>query len=131
MVSGDTTGLGISGAETPPALKAIAAAPYALSSPRDCATLAREIDEIDALLGPDVDALAADPKGGLDRAANQAIGSAVRGAIPYRWVLRWMTQAGKMDRELRQAVLAGTARRGYLKGVRQGIGCPPPASTGP
>ena len=55
----------------------------------------------------------------------------MRGAIPYRWVLRWMIQAGRLDRELRQAVLAGTARRGFLKGVQRGLGCssPPKAAS--
>jgi hypothetical protein len=126
MVRGEESGLGISGGETPPQLKAVAAAPYAAPAPADCAAIDREIGGLDALLGPDVDVLA-DPKAraGLDDQAGQALGSAVRGAIPYRWVLRWMTGAGRLDRELRQAVLAGTARRGFLKGMRLSASCPP------
>lgn len=121
MVSGDGGGLGISGPKTPAALQALVAAPYALPSPPDCAILAREIADLDQILGPDVDAVAAsrDPTG-------EAFGSAARGVIPYRWVMRLMTQAGRRDRELRLAVLAGTARRGYLKGLRLGLSCQPP-----
>jgi hypothetical protein len=137
MVSGGESGLGISGADTPPALKLAAAAPYAVPPAADCATLAREIASLDELLGPDVDIIA-DPKAGTgleDRAGN-ALGSALRGAIPYRWALRWMTQAGDRDRRLRQAVMAGAARRGFLKGMRLVMACPmeappPPALTGP
>lgn len=126
MVRGGESGLGISGAVTPPELKAVALAPYALPSPPDCSAMAREILQLDDLLGPDVDVLAAveTRSGAMGRAADRAITGAVRGAIPYRWVLRWMTQAGKLDRELRLAILAATARRGYLKGVRLGLACP-------
>lgn len=123
VVSGDSSGLGISGAETPAALKAIAAAPYALPVPLACEAIAREVQDLDDLLGPDVDVLA--EKQGLDHAAGQALGSAVRGAIPYRWVLRMITQAGRLDRELRQAVMAGAARRGFLKGMAQAMACQP------
>jgi hypothetical protein len=125
MVSGQESGLGISGAETPPALKIVAAAPYAVPPAVDCAALAREIASLDALLGPDVDILA-DPKAGagLDDRAGHAFGSALRGAIPYRWVLRWITQAGDLDKQLRQAVIAGAARRGFLKGMRLAMACP-------
>jgi hypothetical protein len=125
MVAGGESGLGISGAETPPALKIVTAAPYALPSEVDCASLAREIAGLDALLGPDVD-IVADPKAGtgLDDRAGQAFGSALRGAIPYRWALRWLTQAGDLDKQLRQAVMAGAARRGFLKGMRLAMACP-------
>lgn len=126
MVSGDSGGLGISGAKTPAALQAIVMEPYALSSPADCQAMAREITDLDGLLGPDVDILA---KSGGD--GGRALGSALRGAIPYRWAMRLMTGAGRDDRRLRQAILAGTARRSFLKGVRRGQGCadtvPPPA----
>lgn len=120
MVSGDADGLGISGPNTPAALQALVAEPYALTSPPDCAAMALEIAKIDQILGPDVDA----PPEIRDRAGD-AFGSAVRGVIPYRWVMRLMTQAGRRDRELRLAVLAGTARRSFLKGIRQAMACQP------
>lgn len=125
MVSGDSGGLGISGPTTPAALRAIVAAPYALPSPPDCAAMGREITDLDALLGPDVDVLA-DPKAGagLDDWAARAVGSAVRGAIPYRWALRWITRASDRDKQLRLAILAGSARRGFLKGVSRTLPCP-------
>lgn len=120
MVSGEG-GLALSGPDTPAALTALLAAPYALPSPPDCAVMAREVADLDRILGPDVDAIAA-----ARNDTGQAFGSAMRSIIPYRWVMRLATQAGRRDRDLRLAVLAGTARRGYLKGVRQGLACPPP-----
>lgn len=120
MVSGEG-GLGISGQNTPAALQALVAAPYAVPSPPDCAAMAREIADLDAILGPDVDAVAA-----ARNDTGQALGAAMRSVIPYRWVMRLATQAGRRDRELRLAVLAGTARRGYLKGLRLGLACEPP-----
>lgn len=119
MVSGGG-GLGITGQKTPAGLQALVAAPYALASPSDCAAMAREIAELDSTLGPDVDAVAA-----ARNDTGQAFGAAARSVIPYRWVMRLATQAGRRDRELRLAVLAGTARRGYLKGLRLGLGCQP------
>jgi hypothetical protein len=118
----DDTGLGLAGAETPQALKTIARAPYKISEPPDCAGMAREIADLDRLLGADLDTPAPDDR--RDMAGRLAMG-VVRGAIPYRWAVRWMTQAGRKDRELQRAILAGVARRGYLKGLRRGIGCTP------
>ncbi|MGZ6017879.1 MAG: hypothetical protein ACXWKO_04350, partial [Phenylobacterium sp.] len=132
MVSGEESGLGITGADTPPALKIVAAKPYAVPPAVDCAALDREIASLDALLGPDVDILA-DPKAGagLEDRAGHAFGSALRGAIPYRWALRWLTQAGDMDKQLRQAVIAGAARRGFLTGMRLAMVCPAPVPPPP
>lgn len=115
-------GLGLTGAETPEALKAIATAPYRLEEPPECATIARGIADLDRLLGPDLDAPADDDR---RAAAERLVMGVVRGAIPYRWAVRWLTQAGRKDRELQRAILAGVARRGYLKGVRRGLACPP------
>lgn len=120
MVAGEG-GLGISGQNTPAALQGIVAAPYALPSPLDCVAMARDIAALDEILGPDVDAVAASRN-----ATGDAFGSAMRGVMPYRWVMRLMTGAGRRDRDLRLAVLAGTARRAYLKGLRQGLSCQPP-----
>lgn len=117
--------LGLSGPTMPTTLRAITSAPYGLVAPPDCNALAREVAEIDRLLGPDVDIPAASDR---DKMIERAFGSAMRGAIPYRWAVRWMTGAGRKDREMRNAILAATARRGYLKGVRLGLACPPPAA---
>jgi hypothetical protein len=121
MATGDT-GLGLAGAVTPAALKALALTPYLMTDPPDCTALGREINALDGLLGPDLDTPAPDDK--MAAAQRMAMG-VVRGAIPYRWAVRWLTQAGRKDRELQRAILGGVARRGYLKGVRHMLNCPP------
>lgn len=117
-------GLGVIGAETPSALKTIAKEPYALALPPDCAAILEEIAQLDQILGPDVDVPPPKNEGtAIGRAAQHAVGGAVRGAVPYRWVLRWATRADRLDREQAAAMLAGAARRGFLKGIRRGLGC--------
>jgi hypothetical protein len=100
----------------------VAQAPYAPPEPRSCQEVARQLAELDAILGPDVDALA---NGDEDMVGEWAKG-AIRGLVPYRGVVRFLTGASKKERALAAAVLAGTARRGYLKAVRESLGCPAP-----
>ncbi|MDD3837339.1 MAG: hypothetical protein PHG43_05835 [Phenylobacterium sp.] len=119
--------LGLVGPQTPVLLRDIAQAPYAAPDPRTCETIARELAGLDAVLGPDVDVADAD---GEDQIGEWARG-AVRGLVPYRGVVRFLTGAGRRERELAQAVLAGTARRGYLKGLRESLACPFPAPARP
>jgi hypothetical protein len=107
---------------TPDALKALALTPYTISDPPDCAAMAREIRALDVLLGPDLDTPELDDR---RAAAGRMAMGVVRGAIPYRWAVRWLTQAGRKDRELQRGILGGVARRGYLKGVRHMLSCPP------
>jgi hypothetical protein len=114
--------LGLIGPETPELLREVSARPYAVPEPRSCQEIERQIVELDGLLGPDVDSGSA---GGEDHIAAWARG-AVRGLVPYRSVVRFLTGAPGRERELASAVLAGAARRGYLKGVRETLPCPVP-----
>ena len=114
--------LGLTGGEIPPLLASITASPYRVANPSNCDEMAREVAELTKVLGPDVDidvSKVRDPK------VERAMIAALRGAIPYRWVVRWMTGAGRRDRELLIAVRAGTARRAYLKGLMHGSSCSP------
>jgi hypothetical protein len=114
--------LGVVGADTPDLLVEVRAAPYAPPKAVDCASIALEITALDVVLGPDVDA---------DEVKDDAVGGfvtdAVRGFIPYRGVMRFLAGASKRDKALARAVLAGTARRGFLKGISRTMGCAPPA----
>jgi len=53
---------------------------------------------------------------------------AIRGLadLPYRNVLRQLSGAAAADRTRAKAILAGMVRRGFLKGLSQGRGCPNP-----
>ena len=70
------------------------------------------------MLGPDAD----QPRKKRNAAAKW-VGGAVRGLIPHRDVIRFLTGAGKKDDALKQAAMAGWARRGYLKGLAKTLDC--------
>lgn len=112
--------LGLVGPETPQALRQVAAEPYARPIPTTCDEVERQIAELDALLGPDVDSGA----GGERNLVGDWAKGAVRDLVPYRSVLRFLTGAPGRERERAAAVLAGAVRRGYLKGVRATLPCP-------
>ena len=114
-----TFALGILPASTPEVLRQAASAPYVAPVGSDCAGIAHEIAALDAVLGPDADA---PRKGGAD--AGKVVGQAVKSLIPYRSVVRIVTGADRKQRERDQAAMAGWARRGYLKGLQAGQGCP-------
>jgi hypothetical protein len=100
--------------KTPQILARVEADPYGLSDPLDCTALSAEVDELEVVLGPDVDDKTASRKDGSD-----LVGDALRSALglPMRGMVRKVSGAEKRDRERARAVLAGIARRSFLKGV--------------
>lgn len=124
---GSESGLGLTGADVPRLLKDIKAAPYRAPDAPACLTVPYELTEIDDLLGPDIDGQAEHQEKSLTDRGIQA----ARGLVPYGGVVRFVTGANKKDQELREAVMAGYARRGYLRGVEFNLKCapdpPPPA----
>ena len=127
---GTEQGLGLTGADVPPLLAKVEADPYRAPAPPACKTIAEELLALNAILGPDVDAEAAAKKNGSDM-----VGGAIRGLVPYGGVVRFLTGARKKDRALMKAVMAGYARRGFLRGVEAGLTCaaptPPTPDAGP
>jgi len=111
--------------------------PYDLTGLDRCEDIAREVSQLDALLGADFDeppppkdTSTITQKGG--RMANNAAVGAVRGAarsiIPFRGLVRQMTGAEAHEKELDTAIQAGKVRRAYLKGVGMNKNCAPPAA---
>lgn len=119
--------LGFVRRRVPEALVRAATAPYAPSD-GDCAALATEIAVLDQILGPDVDQAPADGSGTTALVAS-ALGGVV--SLPYRGVVRQITGAARRDRIAEQAVLAGIARRGFLKGLSLARSCPAAAAPSP
>lgn len=96
-----------------------AAAPYV--EPPDCRTARLEHRRLEGALGRDLD----DPSAGSGAIEGLAAGLIREVAgLPFRGVVRRITGAEKADRELRQAVVAGVARRGYLRGWMAARECP-------
>lgn len=104
-------------------LKAAKKAPYSLAGMRSCANLSAAVRELDAVLGPDVDATDAKGEPLPGRLAEAGAKSAMGMLIPFRGLVREITGAAGTSREIAAMVQAGTARRGFLKGVGKQRGC--------
>lgn len=98
--------------------------PYDLTGLTRCPQIAAELGELNAVLGDDLDVAVA-KRGGVQagRAAQAALGS----FIPFRGLIREVSGANAQDRKIQAAIVAGSARRGFLKGVGQQRGCRYPA----
>lgn len=123
-------------AQIPPVLAAALKAPYAMPADASCATLAADVQALDAVLGADLDSAPTASNPSLVERGASATGSAVVGAvrdsaegvIPFRGWVRKLTGAERYAREVAAAITAGAVRRGYLKGLGQSAGCAAPAA---
>lgn len=98
--------------------------PYSLTGLGTCRRLAAEIGGLDGVLGDDIDMAQADGRRiSPGRVAQSVVGS----FIPFRGVIREISGANGHDRKLQTAILAGVARRSFLKGTGQAKGCRYPA----
>lgn len=122
--------------EIMPVLLAAVKAPYKIPADQGCEGLAAEVNALNLILGPDLDAPAAIGEVGLleqgqsevGKAAIGALRGAAEGVIPFRSWIRRLSGAERHSRDLAAAVAAGIVRRAYLKGLGQAIGCQPPAA---
>ena len=124
VVTTPATDLNLTKDEIPALLTAAEQRPYTLRGLDTCRQLAAAIGELDAVLGDDVDVPQAEGKRvSAGRVAQSVVGS----FIPFRGIIREISGANSHDRALRTAILAGVARRSFLKGIGQGKGCRYPA----
>ncbi len=109
----------------PPVLLEARKQPYAIPAEATCADLAAKVQELDAVLGPDLDAPAAASDAGLveqgtNEAKNAAIGalrSTSESIVPFRGWVRRLSGAERHSQEVAAAIVAGTVRRAFLKGL--------------
>jgi len=113
---GEQYGLGLLGPETPAILKQAKADPYAI--PIDCEVVNSELAQLNEALGPD----AHEPPAKTNQ-VGKLVTKAIRGLIPHRDVVRFVTGAGRKESALQQAAMAGWARRGYLRGISRQMSC--------
>ncbi|MDP2370987.1 hypothetical protein [Rhodoferax sp.] len=122
--------------EIPAVLIAAQKGPYVVPLKASCEVFAANVQALDAVLGPDLDAptVASDVglvERGADAMGNAAVGalrSAAEGVIPFRGWVRKLTGAERYAREVAAAMAAGTVRRAFLKGLGQAQGCLAPAA---
>jgi hypothetical protein len=120
----------------PPVLLQAQRAPYAPPVDPSCEGLASEIRQLDAALGPDLDAPSSSGDPGLvERGRSEAGGAAVgalrhtaEGLVPFRGWVRKLSGAERHSRQVLDALTAGLVRRAYLKGLGHARGCPVPAA---
>lgn len=114
--------------------------PYAAPADASCAALQTELDELDAALGPDIDAPAvpgSDPSlvvqavGYVGQKAVDSVSTTVNtmvdGVLPLRSWVRKLSGAERYSSEVAAAVSAGRIRRPFLKGWVRGAACAAPA----
>jgi hypothetical protein len=105
-------------------------APYILAPDWTCETVLLELSNLGVALGPDLDFPTADgtpPVIDAEQLMSNAVDSLW--SLPYRGIIRWVTGVAERDRLLRNAVLAGTVRRAFLRGVILAVPCLPPPTT--
>jgi len=100
--------------------------PYDIASASSCDAVAAEVTAINAELGDDYDAFT-QVEGDKIKAA-PLLKTGVANFIPFRGVIRQLSGAAGHEREVEQAIDAGFARRGFLKGRALEMNCAPPAS---
>lgn len=118
--------------EIPAKLAQLQPRPYSLRNDLCCEVIIDEIAQLDALLGPDVDALpwrTASSDSYVDKGAvlaqQQAIGL-VAGQVdilPYRGMVRKLSGAERHARAVAAAYHAGQVRRAFYKGLGVAYGC--------
>ncbi|MFZ0268653.1 hypothetical protein [Caulobacter sp.] len=101
-------------------------ATYALPSPLTCRTIFDAVDALDGELAPDLDAASTQIKSGMS--ATELGETVIHGLIPMRSWIRKLSGAEKNANEVQAAILAGSIRRGYLKGLGLQMKCRPPAA---
>lgn len=124
VVETPATDLNIKRDEIPPLLVTAQERPYALRGLDTCRQLSTAIRELDGVLGDDVDV----PQSEGRRTSPGRVAQSVIGSfIPFRGLIREISGANAHDRALQAAVIAGVARRSFLKGIGQAKGCRYPA----
>lgn len=131
--------LGLVHAKIPAVLVDALKSPYAMPADASCPSLAAQVQELESVLGADLDAPPAPNDPGLvergssavREGAGRALKSAAEGVVPYRGWVRKLSGAERYSKQVAAAVAAGIVRRAFLKGIGQVGGCQAPAAPRP
>jgi hypothetical protein len=119
------TDLNLARTEIPALLVEAETRPYSIQNLDTCAQLIAAVEELNAVLGPDLDLPQSErARFSKGRIAQWAVGT----FIPFRSLIREVSGANRQEREIRDAIVAGMARRGFLKGLGAARNCAYPAS---
>jgi hypothetical protein len=107
----------------PPVLQAASADPYGPAGTRSCAQIAQGIAALSDALGADFASGPAKKENKAGRLAEAGGKSIVNAIIPFRGLVREISGAAPAQRRLNDAVDAGLARRGFLRGLQSARRC--------
>lgn len=104
--------------------------PYSTATLADCAAVAREINQLDGVLGPE--SYQPGPNRNVwDRSGDfveeqtiQAAENTAEDLIPFRSWVRRISGANRAERDALRAVANGQQRRTFLRGYGASLGCP-------
>lgn len=116
--------LGLRKEAIPPVLIESVENPYGLQGLAQCPQIVAKVEALDIALGKDIDL---PQESGSRLAASDLVNFAASSVIPFRGLIREVTGASGRQRQMQEAVLAGFARRAFLKGVGQTRNCAYPA----
>jgi hypothetical protein len=119
-------------AKIPPVLAQARLQPYAVPEDQTCEALAADVRMLDEVLGPDVDARDPESDAGSVERGSAAVGDEAVGAlqgvaedfVPFRHWVRKLSGAEHYSKKVAAAIVAGTVRRGFLKGIMIARDCP-------
>jgi hypothetical protein len=117
--------LNLSKREIPPALVEAEQNPYSTEGLGQCAQITVAVEALNTAIGDDIDL---PREGGVRLSASDLADFAASTFIPFRDIIRTVTGANARKRRLQEAVLAGFARRSFLKGLGVARRCAYPAS---
>lgn len=124
VIATPVSDLNLKKTDIPPLLISAQGDPYSLAGLKRCYEIGEAIVALDTVLGDDLDL----PQDGRANTSAGSVAQAAVGAfIPFRGVIREISGANEHERKLREAIVAGTARRAFLKGYGQAKGCKYPA----
>ncbi|MDD2368948.1 MAG: hypothetical protein PHQ90_06560 [Sulfuricurvum sp.] len=117
--------------EIPPVLIEAQKEPYRVPIELSCDALSLDVEELDNVLGPDLDAAKSDSnttllQKGVSRAESAAVGTlrnTTESVIPYRGWVRKLSGADRYSKKVTASITAGTVRRAFLKGIMASKEC--------
>ncbi|WP_194745419.1 hypothetical protein [Thermaurantiacus tibetensis] len=115
--------LGIVPTRVPELLEKLLSNPYHRDGTASCAELRLGIAQLTALLGPDWGDPAPPGESREEQLAKAGLRAGVSSAIPFQGLVREVTGAAAAERRRQQAIEAGLARRGYLRGIAREKRC--------
>jgi len=109
--------VGLAKTKIPPVLEAARDDPYDMSGLRGCAQINSARRDLNDALGPDFDLKPNKKENRAGKLAEAGGKTVVNALIPFRGLVREISGAAPEQRRLNEAIDAGYARRGFLRGL--------------